>query len=145
MDSLIFVYGTLKEGFPNFDINTGRRQPGEFETCVAMPLYLVGKSCTPWLLDVPGQGHTVRGEVFAVDAPTLAAMDILEDVTQADGYRRIDIDVRRVDLAGFAPIRVQAYLKPAALLPNTRDAPGPFPSYTPEHAQLYRNRRRSQS
>ncbi len=145
MESLIFVYGTLKEGFPNFGINSGRRVPGEFETCVAMPLYLVGESCTPWLLDLPGQGHTVRGEVFAVDAPTLAAMDVLEDVTQPDGYRRIAIDVRRVDLTGGDPIRVQAYLKPAALLPHTRGTPGPFPHYTPEHAQLYRKRRKAQS
>ena len=145
MESLIFVYGTLKEGFPNFAVNTGRRVPGEFETCVAMPLHLVGESCTPWLLDLPGHGHAVRGQVFAVDASTLAAMDVLEEITEPDGYRRIDIDVRRIDLTGSAPIRVQAYLKPAALQLLTQGAPGPFANYTSEHAHLYRNHRSDQS
>ena len=38
----LFVYGSLKEGFPNFHVNQGRRVPGEFRTVRPHPLYLVG-------------------------------------------------------------------------------------------------------
>jgi gamma-glutamylcyclotransferase (GGCT)/AIG2-like uncharacterized protein YtfP len=41
MEHLVFVFGTLKEGFPNFTVNRGVRVPGSFSTCSAYPLYLV--------------------------------------------------------------------------------------------------------
>jgi gamma-glutamylaminecyclotransferase len=43
MASRVFVFGTLKQGFPNFHINRGRRVAGEFATGLAYPLYLVGE------------------------------------------------------------------------------------------------------
>jgi hypothetical protein len=43
MEHLVFIFGTLKEGFPNFGINRGTRVPGEFKTCAAYSLYLVGE------------------------------------------------------------------------------------------------------
>ena len=47
---LVFVFGTLKDGFPNFATNRGTRLPGAFRTCSAYPLYLVGYRHVPWLL-----------------------------------------------------------------------------------------------
>ncbi|WP_285414832.1 hypothetical protein [Variovorax sp. efr-133-TYG-130] len=32
MTDLVFVFGTLKEGFPNFTTNRGKRVAGEFVT-----------------------------------------------------------------------------------------------------------------
>ncbi|MCB1741804.1 MAG: gamma-glutamylcyclotransferase [Gammaproteobacteria bacterium] len=137
----VFVFGTLKDGFPNHAVNQGRRLPGTFRTCAPLPLYLVGERCSPWLLDQPGEGHQVLGEVFEVDADGLAAMDVLERVDRADGYQRVEIDVEPCDAA--APgggLRVHAYLKaPRQLLPDMQRL-GPLAVYTLEHARLYKPR-----
>lgn len=52
MSHLVFVFGTLKEGFPNFATNKGVRRGGDFVTASRYPLYLVGERCSPWLIDV---------------------------------------------------------------------------------------------
>lgn len=83
----VFVFGTLKEGFPNFGSNAGRRLPGMFRTRLKMPLFLVGERCSPWLLNLPGIRHHVFGQIFEVDRPALEAMDILERVHESDGYQ----------------------------------------------------------
>ena len=88
MAHLVFVYGTLKEGFPNFRVNRGSRVPGAFVTRQRFRLYLVGERCTPWLIDDPGHGARVAGQVFAVDDATLEQMDLLEGTAEPDGYRR---------------------------------------------------------
>ena len=90
----IFVFGTLKEGFPNFATNRGRRVEGEFQTCQRLPLYLVGERFSPWLIDQPGEGFQVAGQVFEVDAATLALMDQLERTHEPDGYVRQTINVQ---------------------------------------------------
>ena len=66
MEHLVFVFGTLKEGFPNFGVNRGARVPGEFRTCAAYPLYLVGERHSPWLVEAPHTGFRVTGQVFRV-------------------------------------------------------------------------------
>ena len=43
MAHLVFVFGTLKEGFPNFRINKGIRVVGEFVTVQRFPLHLIGE------------------------------------------------------------------------------------------------------
>src|SRR5688572_24027904 len=55
----VFVYGTLKEGFPNFGANTGTRVPGVFVTKERYPLYLVGERHSPWMINSPGEGKQV--------------------------------------------------------------------------------------
>ena len=59
----VFVFGTLKEGFPNFATHRGTRVPGVFKTRPRLPLYLVGERHVPWLLDLPGQGLQVADPV----------------------------------------------------------------------------------
>ena len=54
MPTLVFVFGTLKQGFPNAATNRGARWPGNFRTEAAFPLYLVGERHVPWLLNAPG-------------------------------------------------------------------------------------------
>src|SRR3954468_2126222 len=73
-EHLVFVFGTLKEGFPNFATNRGKRLPGAYVTREPYPLPRVGERHSPWMLDLPGEGHPVSGQVFAVDDETLAAM-----------------------------------------------------------------------
>ncbi|HET9206548.1 MAG TPA: gamma-glutamylcyclotransferase family protein, partial [Burkholderiaceae bacterium] len=73
--TLVFVFGTLKEGFPNFAVNQGRRVGTVFRTVQPHPLYLMGARHVPWMIDAPGTGECVAGEVYEVDAAALAAMD----------------------------------------------------------------------
>ena len=135
---IVFVFGTLKEGFPNFATNRGTRVPGAFRTRQASPLYLVGERHTPWLVDLPGQGSQVAGQLFRVDDAVLAAMDRLERVTEADGYRRV-----QVELEGGEALDIRsawAYLKPPAQLRLSEVRQGPLSEYALEHAALYRPR-----
>lgn len=94
MPHLIFVFGTLKEGFRNFHVNQGRRVGGDVVTVQPHPLYVIGPRCLPWLLDRPGEGLPVVGQLFEVDDTTLAAMDRLERVDDPWWYVRRRIAVR---------------------------------------------------
>lgn len=134
----IFVFGTLKQGFPNFDHNSGLRVTGAFETRERYPLYLVGERFTPWMMDSPGQGHPVRGEVYAVDDNGLAQMDRLERVGLPDGYIRRTIPV--TDKARGQQHMVMVYLKQPVLLDPASIQEGPLAEYTLAHAARYRRR-----
>jgi gamma-glutamylaminecyclotransferase len=136
---LVFVFGTLKQGFPNFGTNAGQRLPGEFVTVQAHPLYLVGDRHSPWMLASPGQGLAVHGQVFGVDESTLARMDLLERTGEPDGYRRVMIQVRDTQAPGAA-LEVWAYLKDPGQLQPQDIRLGPLAEYTLAHAALYRSR-----
>jgi gamma-glutamylaminecyclotransferase len=131
----VFVYGTLKEGFRNFHINRGTRVPGEFVTDQALPLYVIGEFGVPWLVHQPGQGHAVAGQVFEVDAQTLAAMDVLERIAEGDWYERLPLRVRPRE--GGAPLDVLAYFGVARRLQHDVIHLGPLAGYTLEHQALY--------
>lgn len=131
----IFVYGTLKEGFPNFAHNCGLRLAGEFVTCESYPLYLVGARRVPWLIRQPGEGGLVTGEVFEVDNDTLQAMDELERVEEPDGYRRDTIAVRGVN--GSESQSVFVYVKSPQQFAAEAIREGPLNRYGPEHAARY--------
>jgi gamma-glutamylaminecyclotransferase len=139
MALLVFVFGTLKQGFPNFGFNTGKRVAGDFVTQERYPMYLVGERHVPWMLDTPGIGHEVVGQVFEVDGPALVAMDALERVGEPDGYRRVLIGIRRRD--AVSEIRQAfAYMKPAEQLDPMQVQVGPLAEYMLEHAATYRYR-----
>ena len=132
----IFVYGTLKEGFRNFQVNRGTRLAGEFVTEQAFPLYVIGEFGLPWLVHQPGQGHRVTGQVFEVDDEALTAMDVLERVNDADWYTRRMLTVRLV--GGGEPLQALAYFgSPARLAAEPRHH-GPLAEYTEAHQVLYR-------
>ena len=139
MPALIFVYGTLKEGFPNFALNNGRRVGGRYRTRWAFPLYvvqLVNEERAPWLVNQPGQGHRVSGEVFEVEDVTLQAMDVLEEVGLPTGYARVEVELESLDTPGPV-LRAQAYLKQADQLGDCLAREGPYDEYTPALAAGY--------
>lgn len=140
MQQRVFVFGTLKEGFPNFLSNQGTRVPGTFTTQERFPLYLIGQRYSPWLMDVPGEGHRVLGQVFEVDPAALDAMDQLERITEPDGYRRVLLEVARSDGDQPASLHVNVYIKPPECLDPAEIRLGPLAQYTHEHAALYRPR-----
>jgi gamma-glutamylaminecyclotransferase len=140
MNQLVFVYGTLKEGFPNFATNRGTRLPGTFITKERFPFYLVGERFSPWLINSPGQGQRVFGQVFEVNQFTLEAMDKLERITEPDGYRRVGLEVELSSEAPTSPVKAFAYLKQPKHFTPSEVRLGPIDEYTLEHATLYRPR-----
>ncbi len=130
---LLFVYGSLKQGFPNAHVNTGRRVEGRFRTCEPHPMLLLGPGQVPCLVNAPGQGGQVEGELYAVDAHGQAAMDRLERLGERGGYQRLRLRVERMDVAGGTPIEAQAYLRDPHEIPPGVPRQGPFTVYT--HAQ----------
>lgn len=76
----VFVYGTLKKGFPNAHYLDRSTFLGEFRTTTRYPLVVGGRYYSPYLLDLPNKGSKVKGEVYVVDDATLADLDYLENV-----------------------------------------------------------------
>ena len=140
MSDLLFVFGTLKEGFPNFAANMGARVPGNFVTAARFPLYLVGERHSPWLINSPGQGEFVHGQVFEVSPQTLKALDRLERVDEPDGYERASIQVHLVDSNPVQSLDAFAYLKHPRHLAEAKFTAGPLGEYTLVHASQYRKR-----
>ena len=147
MEHLVFVYGTLKEGFCNFHINHGRRVPGEFVTAQPHALLIVGQHWLPWLLEEArgggGGGHHVIGQVFAVDDAGLAEMDRLEQLDEAGWYERRRIQVRprttdanSTDTADAPPIETWVYFGSREGLSTRGKQLGPLEVYTLAHQDL---------
>lgn len=134
---LLFVYGSLKEGFPNFHANAGRRLAGEYRTEDAYPLLLFDGQL-PCLLPLRGRGLPVKGQVFEVERAALAAMDRLERVGEPGGYTRRTIRVLRTDLAGAAAVDAFVYMQDPALLAGPGNHVGPIDEYTAEQATRLR-------
>lgn len=131
---LLFVYGSLKQGFPNFHANHGRRLEGEYRTAEPHPLYLFNGQL-PCLLPLPGQGLTVRGQLFEVDDAALATMDRLERVGEPGGYRRETIAVVAVDHGAALPgASAFVYVQDPGFLALGGPHEGPLAEYTPAHA-----------
>lgn len=140
MPALIFVYGTLKHGFPNHPRNTGRRVPGDFRTLLPFPLYVVqltNEDRAPWLVHGPGQGSQVTGQVFEIDDDQLPALDRFEEVGLPQGYVRVEIELEPVGAPGQR-IACLAYVKLENQLAECLAIGGPFAEYTLELAAGYR-------
>jgi len=131
------VFGTLKEGFPNHHVNLGLKIPGVFNTVERFPLYLVGRRNSPWLINDPGGGLQIAGEVYQVTFEALQQMDRLERVSASDGYCRISTEVG--DRHGSTS-QAEIYVKSIGQLSTAAINAGPLECYTLEHAKLYRQR-----
>ena len=135
---LVFVFGTLKEGFPNFSVNNGQRVKGDFETKKAYPLYLIGERHSPWLILDEAKGKKLRGQVFKLDSAALEAMDKLERVHLEDGYKRVVIELK--ETTNNKELKAYAYVKSKEQLDIKLIKQGPLSEYKAEHAKLYRKR-----
>jgi gamma-glutamylaminecyclotransferase len=134
----VFVFGTLKEGFPNFKKNKGIRFRGEFETKERYPLYLVGQRRSPWLVLDKGNGYNIQGQVFNVTDDALTEMDKLERISEPDGYCRNKITVLAKDSG--EEFLVSIYAKQLDQI-NVEDVRIELPGeYSIEHAAHYRSR-----
>jgi len=82
-NKLVFVYGTLKRGQPNHDwltrpTNGSAVFRGRASTSDAFPLVVASRYNIPFLLDAPGRGHCVSGELYEVDDAMMVKLDELE-------------------------------------------------------------------
>ena len=138
----VFVYGTLKYGFPNHHRNDGLLIDGEFRTEQKYSLYLVGERASPWLVEDRNYGCSVIGEMYEFDENDLQYMDHLERINQADGYVRKTISL--VEGNTKQKHSAFAYLKSLDGLEQMRVSEtivqGPFDHYSSQHAGLYRAR-----
>lgn len=74
----LFVYGTLKSGLSNNHRMAGQRLIGP---AVTMPIYrLHGLGWHPGMVLDTENGLAIEGEIWEVDAPTLAALDEFEGI-----------------------------------------------------------------
>ncbi len=96
----MFVYGTLKRGDRNHYLLANSEFLGEART--RAPVWRLVEICEPGHYPYPaaeehGNGH-IFGEVYRVDAATLAALDALE--AEGEDYVR-----KKIEVAGFEDVR----------------------------------------
>ena len=85
---LVFVYGTLKRGCCNHGWIRGGFFVGEAQTEAGFRMYDLGGY--PGMYEAPGNGLSIRGELWRVTDEGLSRLDILEDLEGGD-YRRESI------------------------------------------------------
>lgn len=94
----IFVYGTLKQGQPNYHIMTDPKLgkalfKGRGRTVDKYPLVIAHKDNIPFLLEVPGTGHHINGQIYSVDDQMLQFLDEFEECP--DMYQRT---IKRIEI-----------------------------------------------
>ena len=86
-ETLVFVYGRLRRGEVDHRFLGSARHVADIETAAAFDLVDLGG--LPGLIE--GGERSVHGEVYAVDATTLAMIDELED--HPETFRRTRIEL----------------------------------------------------
>ena len=136
--SLIFVYGSLKAGFQNAHVNQDAQQLGAFRTRERFPLLLLGDGHVPCIVQQPGSGHQVVGELYEAGPEALAQMDKLERLDEPRGYRRVSIEVESMAADASAVLMVQVYVKPPEHVSAGEQRAGPLAEYTAEYAERFK-------
>ncbi|CAN8260601.1 unnamed protein product [Cochlearia groenlandica] len=91
--TLVFTYGTLKRGFSNHVLmqdlirSCDASFKGVYQTQDKYPL-VCGPYRVPFLLNKPGSGQRVTGELYAVSPRGLSRLDELEGITRGHYVRQ---------------------------------------------------------
>uniref|UniRef100_A0A7C8YI79 Gamma-glutamylcyclotransferase family protein n=1 Tax=Opuntia streptacantha TaxID=393608 RepID=A0A7C8YI79_OPUST len=83
---------------------------GKYQTVKPFPL-VCGPLAVPFLINKPGSGHRVKGELYSVSGRALARLDELEGISIGN-YERLPIEVVVADGesdGGDAAVDVEAY------------------------------------
>ena len=102
MSTPVFVYGTLKRGGENHEWIENQRFVADARTLPFYRMFDLG--------GYPGMvrstdGLAIQGEIWQVDGPGLARLDILEDIEGRE-YERIAVELE----GEFASQGVEAYI-----------------------------------
>ncbi|VVB08178.1 unnamed protein product [Arabis nemorensis] len=95
--NLVFVYGTLKRNHPNYflleDLISKHDAVfvGQRTTRLQYPL-VTGLYGIPYLINKPGSGQKIRGELYSVSKRGLVRLDELEGI-KVEHYERLPIEV----------------------------------------------------
>jgi gamma-glutamylaminecyclotransferase len=76
---LLFIYGSLKRGGQLHHYMKGAKFIGEGTTLQKYPLLLAPSGWYPYLLNLPGRGKRVKGELYLVPLPLLRQLDRVEE------------------------------------------------------------------
>ncbi|WP_245459836.1 gamma-glutamylcyclotransferase family protein [Rhizobium leguminosarum] len=105
----LFVFGTLKKGFPLHEQGLSRASfLGIFQIRQCYPMLIAGPWFAPMMFNEPGIGHRVIGELYEPDDDTIASLDRLESIGMP-GNLRVVLDVEPV--AGGPICSALAYMK----------------------------------
>ncbi|XP_023512793.1 putative gamma-glutamylcyclotransferase At3g02910 [Cucurbita pepo subsp. pepo] len=151
--TLIFTYGTLKRGFWNHTLlqdlmRTGDASfVGSYRTKESFPL-VCGPYRVPFLINSPGSGYRVEGEVYAVTDRGLARTDELEGLNNGH-YVRLPIDVVDANGGGVGGVVVAEayYAHPSYAMElwrkegKKKDGGGVINSYSEKEAKGYVKRK----
>ncbi|CAH8331813.1 unnamed protein product [Eruca vesicaria subsp. sativa] len=91
--TLVFSYGTLKRGFSNHVLMQDLIRSGDasfkgvYQTLDKYPL-VCGPYRVPFLLNKPGSGQRVTGELYAVSPRGLSRLDELEGISRGHYVRQ---------------------------------------------------------
>lgn len=110
---MLFVFGTLKRGFPLHarGLSDGAFL-GDYRTVERFPMVIAGRWFAPMMLNEPGTGLRVSGELFEVSARAVKRLDELESVGRPGNFRiRIEVE----PFSGGKVISAFAYLKERSL------------------------------
>ncbi len=111
----VFVYGTLKRGFPFHPLGLADAAfLGPVRTLDPYPMMVAGSFYGPMMLDRPGEGLHVEGELYRIEPGRLPKLDELEDVGRPGSFRT-QIRVRPIGESGIegegGPIEAIGFMK----------------------------------
>jgi gamma-glutamylaminecyclotransferase len=111
---VIFTYGTLKRGFPNYHLMQSLIDQndavflGPHMTLHAYPL-VCGAHGIPFLINLPGSGFRVTGDLYSVSTRGLVRVDELEG-TRLGHYERLPVQVIHTNAPdGVVAVQAEAY------------------------------------
>jgi gamma-glutamylaminecyclotransferase len=99
---LVFVFGTLKKGFPLHRRGLAHR------TAASYPMLIAGPWFAPMMFFEPARGLRVSGELYQVDPATLERLDRMESIGRPANFRR---RIRVVPRRPARSCRALAYFK----------------------------------
>ncbi|KAM9820849.1 gamma-glutamylaminecyclotransferase B-like [Neosynchiropus ocellatus] len=95
----VFVYGTLRRGQPNnYRMSESSNGSAEFlataQTVQPYPLVIATAFNIPFLLNIPGQGQRVHGEIYRVDEQMLKFLDEFESIPTMYQRTSVKLEVK---------------------------------------------------
>lgn len=105
----VLAIGTLKKGFPLHDHGLrSARYLGDYRTRARYPMLIAGPWFAPMVLNEPGVGRQIRGELYELEDSALPSLDRLESVGKPGNFREL-VEVEPV--AGGPAISAFVYMK----------------------------------
>jgi gamma-glutamylaminecyclotransferase len=108
----LFVFGTLKHGHALHGALDGAGYLGGYRTAERFPMLVAGSHFAPMMLDEPGTGFRIKGELYEINDCRLMRIDRLESIGRP-GHIRKEIDVESLD--NGAQTRAWVYMKDRSL------------------------------